>query len=160
MHWLSKKTGRRFPGRTGGKGGFLLSALCLLVIAAAFYACAFDDDERCGDGYDYMDHTCVSDAGPVDTGDPVDAGDTGGDLSGLGEVCSGLGSTECKDKGFAADFCAGQPGKPGYCTTTGCSLAPDNCPPGYRCCDMSMATVPIFCVSQDDYEIMGPQCGG
>ena len=162
MDHLSKKTQRRFPG-TGRARCLLLGALCLLVTAVTVCACAFSDDERCIDGYDYVNNNCVPEAGPEDTGDTVDtrdAGDTGGDSSGLGEVCSGIGSTECKDKGFTADFCAGQPGKSGYCTTTGCSLAPDNCPSGYRCCDMSMATVPIFCVSQADYEIMGTQCKG
>jgi hypothetical protein len=104
----------------------------------------------------------TADAGaPNDQGDPdtpVDSAEactsnsdcTGGDACdlkvspsvcrkpplGLGKACST--SSDCA--GTEATFCDAVVTK--ACTVEGCSLAPDNCFPGYVCCDLSKFGIP------------------
>jgi hypothetical protein len=140
-------------------------------IAAAIVAIALGGgcnptaDERCGGGYVWKDGTCIPE-GEADTGTEsgentdADAGDAdGGDgPSGLGVECSEDGG-ECE--GFEADYCALQPGQEtGYCTVANCSTDPDDCYGEYSCCDFPYSGVPNFCVTPEDYEILGSTCDG
>jgi hypothetical protein len=60
----------------------------------------------------------------------------GEDLSSLGRDCTD--ASGCHGK---ADFCVILPGQPkGYCSIDGCALAPNDCPKGYRCIDVSAYT--------------------
>jgi hypothetical protein len=95
---------------------------------------------------------------------PVDAGenDTGRDAGwvpeGLGEVCLTRGfETECID--HEASFCLVEPGETdGYCTIGDCTVAPNDCPDGYKCCNMPVEGMPNFCAIEDDFFKMGSMC--
>ena len=134
-----------------------VAALCAPV-AAGLLGCDPTADERCGDGYVWRDNTCFPiEEDDSDTGE-ADGGDTGGPPFGLGEPCTD-GGDECS--GFEADYCALQPGHDtGYCTVDGCSTDPDDCYGEYTCCDFPYSGVPNFCVTPEDYEVLGSTCDG
>jgi hypothetical protein len=64
----------------------------------------------------------------------------------LGAPCTdSVTHAECQ--GPDTDYCAVQPGKPGYCTKAGCASAAD-CPPNWSCFDLSkmgVTGIPPMC---------------
>ena len=89
------------------------------------------------------------DAGPVDAGAPLDAGDASAGPAdagpqdaatcpapGFGDPCTAAGAgPECPCE---ADFCALQPNaQVGFCTRTGCLPPGAPCPTGYTCMDLT-----------------------
>lgn len=113
----------------------LISVFILLVGPACFIDAPCDEDQR----FDRDRFVCVttsstaaSDANPspsVDGGaGPVDAACE----STFGQTCAA--TTDC---GCDTDYCAVQPGLDGFCTVTGCTDAPEACPTGFVCFDVS-----------------------
>ncbi len=139
--------------RTIGLGAAIFPLLTLLA------ACAPSDDERCGDGFVWADHTCnlIADTS-TETGD-TDSDTDSGLPSGLGEPCTEDGG-ECD--GFEADYCAINPTSgDGYCTVLGCATEPDDCPEGYLCCDFPPTIEQEnFCVTEAEFEEMASLCNG
>ena len=73
-------------------------------------------------------------AAPVIDGDFGEAGGSTGTAQ-LGDPCTDdVTNAECQGPGV--DYCAIQPGTPGYCTKSGCVTA-DDCPTGWACFDLS-----------------------
>lgn len=141
-----------------------------LLIGVLLFSCTFDDDERCADGYAYdaPGHACViveetDDAQNSDSENGTTTQRAGSDSSadtdetGMGTPCTPDGN-ECE--GLEASYCAINPVKgDGYCTIEGCSADPGSCPPSYTCCDMPFPSIPNFCATSEDAELMGSQCG-
>lgn len=135
-----------------------LSLLATAGVAVAALGCTMSDSERCDEGQIYKDGECVEPdtdsetAGGTDSGDP----DGGGELpSGMGETCGS--DADCQ--GFEADYCLIEYGEEeGVCTVKNCSIAPDDCPGGYGCCDFSIDGVPNFCATDQMLEDLGDMC--
>ncbi len=137
------------------------------VVATVFFAsCAIPDDERCGDDFFYDEETkSCKQTTPADTGDdteeedggPQDSGaDDAGDAisTGMGEYCES--DEDCA--GYDADFCALDPfTQAGGCTIKNCIEEPDNCPPGWVCCNFPDGFMyPDICMPESRYDIYGP----
>jgi hypothetical protein len=61
----------------------------------------------------------------------------------LGQPCTdNVTHAECQ--GPDTDYCAIQPGEPGYCTKSGCATAAD-CPPKWTCFNLGMGGIPPMC---------------
>ncbi len=154
--------------------GFLF--LLLPIIAS----CAPSDGERCGKGFYYESGNCFLEAEPddepgtdvgIDSG-PDDGGgseDTDNEVmpTGLGEICKS--TMDCKDNGYEADYClqdpAAGPDGDGFCTVKNCTVNPESCATGYRCCDF-VGVVDIvlqcnsLCFPEEAYDDAVAQTGG
>ena len=120
-------------------------ALIFLVVVA----CAPTADERCGGPTKWEDKTCM----------PVEEPEAGVALpEGLDEACLTMGlETECVE--YEAEYCLVEPGKPeGYCTMADCTVEPDDCPPGFKCCDITVKGIVNFCAKTKDFFSMGSMC--
>ncbi|MDD5306173.1 MAG: hypothetical protein PHU25_02520 [Deltaproteobacteria bacterium] len=136
------------------------TALLLLI------GCTPSDSERCQSGYLFHpengscqpiedggtdSETSNLDAGNPDAGNP-DGGDTGDLPTGLGESCTD--NEQCAD--YEADYCAINPlTQEGFCTVENCTVSPDDCPQGYRCCDSPESYgQPNLCILPADYDTL------
>lgn len=133
----------------------------MTVLATAVFSwsfsigCAPEDDERCGGPTEWIDNTCM--LKDTDTTTDTDA-DAGYIPEGMGLLCSAMGyEAECAE--HEASYCLLEPGKTeGYCTMGDCSATPNDCPGGYRCCNMPIEGVPNFCATEEDFLKMGSMC--
>ena len=105
--------------------------------------CAFSDDERCPDGFEWdteLNYCVIEiDAGEDSGSGECEPGDGG--IDGFGELCTDEG--DCA--GYTADYCLTDPrnpSAPGACTATGCE--PCGCGEGNVCCDCAGATMDPF----------------
>jgi hypothetical protein len=116
------------------------AAAWMLLMAAA----ACDPDQPCGSEETFADGVCMAasapaprmDGGSSDGGSDSDDGGsacTEAPSEALGKMCSDDAECTC-----AAPFCAKAFGTgPGTCTIPNCTVAPDSCPDGYTCFDLS-----------------------
>jgi hypothetical protein len=130
-------------------------ALALTLGLAAVLAGCLDAEDRCDPGHVLDRFGCVQAAAatPIPGGSPAPpssatpgASATPGDaVPGLGRSCGG--DADCA--GSPADYCARMPGSSrGLCAIDGCTLVPDDCPPGMFCFDPSslVPDLPTLCV--------------
>jgi len=101
-----------------------------------------DDEDRCNGDYVWNTETqaCkLKEEKHEDAGEPDAAEEGFGESpTGLGEVC--FSQEDCA--GYQANICTASDVRPdGTCTVEGCSIAPDNCPSGYRCCVFTNAEI-------------------
>lgn len=131
----------------------LLGALALIGLGVTGTGCL---GERCSEQQVLVEGMCradpsadgrapTRDGGPVRDGAPAADGDSGSGRppSGLGEVCSG--ARPCEGE---ASYCVLQLGQTeGYCSLRDCTVAPESCPAGYVCRDLTqfMPGFPLFC---------------
>jgi hypothetical protein len=154
MGMARMRKSRSLNGRKANKKSIRLSMIFTLLLGG-WAGCTPKDSERCG-GPTYWNDEYKSCLPVTDAGD--DAGKQETLPEGLGEPCTTLGlESECAD--FEAAYCVKQPGKTrGYCTLHECTPEPNDCPNGYRCCDMTVPGMPNFCATTDDYFLMGSMC--
>lgn len=120
-----------------------------------------DESQMCGDEMVVLDDgfcgpkqqvettdTATHDTATSDTGTDTETSTEGDGLpEGMDAACSE--TMPCTGE---ADFCNQVPGSPeGVCTIQGCTIEPDDCPPGYVCFDLSVIvpTLPTIC-QQDE----------
>ena len=121
-----------------------IALACCLFVIATLAACA--DTATCGEGQTKMGDYCVK-TRPVGDGDgdgggdgdagtaPPDAGDDGTLADNWGAACEDdVDHTDCVGM---ADYCARTPSGDAYCSATGCKEAPETCPMGWGCLDLS-----------------------
>ena len=120
--------------------------LALLVVAGA--GCGIDDEDRCGEGYEFVDETCM---------EIVESQGGLGDPCNLDEDCTAE----------EVNFCAKdptQPDVPGLCTIKDCIVDPDSCPDEYKCCNLPQQYndfgFPYFCMPQEAYDAQPETCSG
>src|SRR5262249_21142854 len=119
-----------------------MKILTCSFLSCAFIALACDESDPCGAGMQSSNGTCVPDnagGGGASAGSAGTA--AGGDASGSGGA--GAGGAGSGDFGAACsmhsectgdtNYCAVQPGNPGYCTVSGCDADMSLCPSGWTC---------------------------
>jgi len=92
------------------------------------------------------DAAAAPDVGPVAIDAEAVVGEAGGGASKLGLPCSDA-VTHAECQGPDTDYCAVQPGSPGYCTKSNCVTNAD-CPPNWTCFDISkmgITGIPPMC---------------
>jgi hypothetical protein len=112
-------------------GGFLV------VAALVALAGCKDDPNPCDSTTYYSAGSCMPylDAAPTSDDAEATAGEAGGGTSKLGLPCTdNVTHAECQ--GPDTDYCAVQPGSPGYCTKSNCVTDAD-CPTNWTCFDLS-----------------------
>jgi hypothetical protein len=128
-----------------------------IVAAIAVASCSVGSD-ACGKGFKEKMGGCVKvTAAGGKKATPVKDADTDSDaiadetVVGMGDSCATQQDCEGKD----ANYCALDPVNGiGICTRKDCTLSPDNCPTGYRCCPMPKELkYPYMCLSPDMYDM-------
>ncbi len=139
--------------------GFCATFLILVT------SCAIPDNERCGDGYFYdVEKKACKEIKSTDTGTDTENKDGGVHDSGaedagytpptgMGEYCES--QEDCAD--YEADYCVLDPfTQAGGCTIKNCTEEPDNCPPGWTCCNFPDSFMyPDICMPDEEYEVYG-----
>ena len=93
------------------------------------FACSCSDDDPCQDG------ACDTNYNGEEAPD--------GSPTGLGKLCT----TEDGCAEYEANYCVFVPGVGGYCSVKDCTLDPNDCPSGYRCCEYTFEGYPTICLS-------------
>lgn len=133
------------------------TALFLFIVSTL--RCTPDDEQRCDDMYEFDGESCVeiSDETPADEtqtdGSVKDSADETIIPEGMGLACTENGG-QCDDR--EASYCTANPMAPdGYCTITDCAAVAQNCPEGYKCCEMTVGNPPaVFCATESDFTTM------
>ncbi len=112
-----------------------------IVGVFAFVACDSDDD----------DDTDTAGKNGADTSGSADDDK----VTGLGEPCMDE-STECD--GFEANYCLAAPDEMGECTITDCQTEPDDCPVGWKCCDLVFPDPPNMCMRENEFNETAGVC--
>jgi len=136
-----------------GVGRRLSLSLALLALALDLAGCL---GSRCSPGQVLFEGMCraprpvdaradASDGASRRDAAPRQDGEAGAapSISGLGDLCGS--SRPCTGE---ANYCVLQLGATeGYCSLRDCQLAPDDCPAGYTCRDLTqfMPGFPLFC---------------
>ena len=124
-------------------GRLVIAALALFAVTGG---CAFEDDERCPDGYQWnpdrnycvMEEEIEEDGGPGADSGSVECVENEAGLDGLDQEC--FSDADCA--GCTADYCLLNPmtpDDPGGCTLSGCESA--GCGPDHLCCDCGSVTM-------------------
>jgi hypothetical protein len=113
----------------------VIRGIWLLSLIGLSVGCA--DDADCDPGQELEEGRCVDASGAA--GSAGASGSAGRDAGSGGET---FGATCSDDEthsecGGAADYCAVQPGQPGYCTATSCVEDPSVCPAEWGCLNLA-----------------------
>jgi hypothetical protein len=96
------------------------------AVSLLFLACT--EDDPCGPGQVYQNGSCAAETPGGDAGGEQDAATDGPPGEAFGATCAQ--HPECT---APTDYCAVQPGSPGYCTAKGCDANASICPEGWTC---------------------------
>ena len=122
----------------------------LMLISFILFAAACTEDAEdapCGVGSQLVNGTCRESS--VDAAPTVDAGPGAADAPSasvaFGATCSdSIAHTDCRGE---TDYCVKRPGRPGYCSHSGCDSTPSICPAGWGCFNLAqlIADQPWVC---------------
>jgi hypothetical protein len=138
-----------------------LSKTGFAVAAAIAVASCSVGSNKCGNGFYETQGACKK---GVATGGTTSTAINDADLDGLAgdgstETVTGMGdecTTQSDCAGKDANYCALDPTSGvGLCTIEDCTTSPDNCPSGYRCCQMPVELkYPAMCLPPTTYNML------